>query len=89
MRLSTSSTTWSSRRSGSTLLGSTRLKQKLLRPWWQNTAPVDLAGLPTVALRIPGDTHLPASLKVIGRPGSEESLLAMALLRERVAQTLK
>lgn len=54
-----------------------------------NTAPVNLAGFPTVALPIPGDTHLPASLQVIGRPGSEESLLAMALLLERVAQTLK
>jgi amidase len=54
-----------------------------------NTAPINLAGLPAVALPIPGDTHLPASLQVIGRAGSEENLLTMALYLERVAQTLK
>jgi amidase len=52
-----------------------------------NTVPVNLAGLPAVALPIPGN-QFPASLQVIGRAGSEESLLAVAALLEQAASSL-
>jgi amidase len=50
-----------------------------------NTMPVNFAGFPAVALPVPGERHLPASLQVIGPPGSEEDLLAAALHFEDVA----
>jgi amidase len=50
-----------------------------------NTMPINLAGCPAVALPVPGDGRLPASLQVIGPPGSEEDLLAAAMLFEEVA----
>ena len=53
-----------------------------------NTVPVNLAGLPAVALPIPGDDRFPASLQVIGPTGSEESLLAVAALLEQAAGSL-
>lgn len=58
------------------------LRRELTVRW---TAPVNLAGLPSLALPIPlvaadrrgADTPVPASLQLIGPPGSEESLLAL------------
>ena len=43
------------------------------------TLPVNLAGLPAVALPVARKDGPPASLQLIGRPGSEEVLLATAL----------
>ncbi len=43
------------------------------------TLPVNLAGLPAVALPVPRRDGPPASLQLIGRPGAEEMLLATAL----------
>lgn len=43
------------------------------------TLPVNLAGLPAVALPVPRRDGPPASLQLVGRPGSEELLLATAL----------
>ncbi|MCU1593992.1 MAG: amidase [Frankiales bacterium] len=43
------------------------------------TLPVNLAGLPAVALPLPRRDGPPASLQLVGRPGSEEMLLATAL----------
>jgi amidase len=54
-----------------------------------NTVPVNLAGLPAVALPIPGDDQFPASLQVIGPAGSEESLLAVAALLQQAAASLR
>jgi amidase len=54
-----------------------------------NTVPVNLAGLPAVALPVPGSTQFPASLQVIGPAGSEESLLAIASLIEKAAGSLR
>jgi amidase len=42
------------------------------------TLPVNLAGLPAVALPVPTAGHMPASLQLIGPPGSEATLLALA-----------
>jgi len=53
-----------------------------------NTVPVNLAGLPAVALPIPSDHRLPASLQIIGPPGSEEHLLTVATLLEQAAGSL-
>ena len=42
------------------------------------TMPANLAGLPALALPVPGGpAGLPASLQLIGPPGSEEDLVAM------------
>jgi amidase len=43
------------------------------------TLPVNLAGLPAVVLPVPRRDGPPASLQLVGRPGSEELLLATAL----------
>jgi amidase len=43
------------------------------------TLPVNLAGLPAVCFPVPRRDGPPASLQLIGRPGSEEMLLATAL----------
>jgi amidase len=40
------------------------------------TAPINLAGLPALALPVPSQHRLPASMQLIGPPGSEELLLA-------------
>ncbi len=40
------------------------------------TSPVNLAGLPALALKVPGGQRLPASLQLIGGPGAESLLLA-------------
>jgi amidase len=43
------------------------------------TLPVNLAGLPAVAMPVPRRDGPPASLQLVGRPGAEEVLLATAL----------
>lgn len=63
--------------------------QKVAATLTANTVPVNLAGLPAVALPIPGDDQFPASLQVIGPAGSEESLLAVAALLEQAAGSLR
>jgi amidase len=40
--------------------------------------PVNLAGLPAVAIPVPTGARLPASLQLVGRPGAEADLLALA-----------
>jgi amidase len=47
------------------------------------TAPVNLAGLPALALPVPAAGRLPASVQLIGPPGSEERLLAAGAVLER------
>jgi amidase len=49
------------------------------------TNPVNLAGFPALALPVPSRNHLPASLQLIGPPGSEALLLATAEMIERSA----
>ena len=47
------------------------------------TMPVNLAGLPALALPVPGGpADLPASLQLIGPPGSEEQLIALGRVIE-------
>jgi amidase len=49
------------------------------------TVPANLAGLPALALPVPGGpAGLPASLQLIGPPNSEEQLIALARLIEAV-----
>jgi amidase len=45
-------------------------------PLTQFTVPVNLAGLPALALPVPSAHRLPASLQLVGPAGSEERLLA-------------
>ena len=47
------------------------------------TSPVNLAGLPAVAIPVPADGPLPASLQLIGPSGSEDLLLATAAVIEQ------
>ncbi len=54
-----------------------------------NTIPINLAGLPAVALPVPGNNQFPASLQIIGPTGSEESLLAIASVIEKAAGSLR
>jgi amidase len=49
------------------------------------TNPVNLAGFPAVALPVPSSQRLPASLQLIGPPGSEALLLATAAIVEATA----
>lgn len=51
-------------------------------PHTRCTAPVNLAGLPALALPVPAAHSLPASLQLIGPPGSEELLLATGAVIE-------
>jgi amidase len=51
----------------------------------QLTAPVNLAGLPALALPVPSAHRLPASLQIVGPAGGEELLLATGALLEAVA----
>jgi amidase len=50
------------------------------------TAPVNLAGLPGLALPVPAGGHLPASVQLIGPAGSEERLLAAGAVLEQAAR---
>jgi len=49
------------------------------------TAPVNLAGLPALALPVPSAHRLPASLQLIGPAGGEDRLLATGALIESAA----
>jgi Asp-tRNA(Asn)/Glu-tRNA(Gln) amidotransferase A subunit family amidase len=49
------------------------------------TSPVNVAGLPALALPVPSAGPLPASLQLIGPANSEERLLAAGALIERAA----
>ena len=51
----------------------------------QLTAPVNLAGLPALALPVPAEHSLPASLQLVGPAGGEEALLAVGALLEDAA----
>jgi amidase len=50
------------------------------------TMPVNLAGVPALALPVPTEGHLPASLQLIGPAGSEEDLLAAGLALEEATR---
>lgn len=54
-------------------------------PYTILTNPVNLAGFPALALPVPGAGRLPASLQLIGPPGSEALLLATAAIIEATA----
>jgi len=58
------------------LLGERRIPLTML------TTPANLAGLPALALPVPSPTGLPASLQLIGPPGSEEQLIALGRVIE-------
>jgi amidase len=47
------------------------------------TAPVNAAGLPALALPVPANGPVPASVQLIGPPGSEDRLLAAGAVFER------
>ena len=49
------------------------------------TNPVNLSGAPALALPVPSDQRLPASLQLIGMPDSEALLLATGAVIERAA----
>ena len=51
----------------------------------QFTAPINLAGLPALALPVPSRRRLPASLQVVGPAGGEELLLATGAVLEAAA----
>jgi amidase len=55
------------------------------RHFTQLTAPVNMAGLPALALPIPSVHRLPASLQLVGPPNGEELLLATGAMLEAVA----
>ncbi|MGH3253906.1 MAG: amidase [Streptosporangiaceae bacterium] len=66
-----------------TLVGAPPLIDGPRLPLTLLTMPVNLAGLPAVALPLPGGpAGHPASLQLIGRPGGEEQLLALARVLE-------
>ena len=52
------------------------------------TLPVNLGGVPALVLPVPSTEALPASIQLIGRRGSEESLLAAGLVLEAAVATL-
>ncbi len=51
----------------------------------QLAVPVNLAGLPALALPVPSGHHLPASLQLVGPAGGEELLLATGAVLEEAA----
>jgi amidase len=53
------------------------------------TNPVNLAGFPAVALPVPSSQRLPASLQLVGPPGSEALLLATAAIVEAAADFMR
>jgi amidase len=55
------------------------------RNFTQFTAPINLAGLPALALPVPSRRRLPASLQVVGPAGGEELLLATGAVLEASA----
>ncbi len=56
-----------------------------VHPFTALTNPVNLSGCPAIALPVPSARRLPASLQLIGRPGSEALLLATAAVIEAAA----
>ena len=50
------------------------------------TSPVNLAGLPALALPVPTGGPLPASVQLIGPPGGEERLLAAGAVLEQAVR---
>ncbi|HUY23024.1 MAG TPA: amidase [Acidimicrobiales bacterium] len=52
------------------------------------TLPVNLAGVPALALPVPTEGPLPASIQLVGPDGSEEALLGAGLVLEAAAATL-
>jgi len=54
-------------------------------PHTRCAAPINLAGLPALALPVPAAHRLPASLQLIGPPGSEELLLVTGAVIEAAA----
>ncbi len=52
------------------------------------TMPVNLAGVPAIALPVPRAGALPASLQLVGPAGSEERLVAAGAVAEGAARTL-
>jgi amidase len=55
----------------------------------QLTVPVNLAGLPALALPVPAGHALPASLQLVGPAGGEEQLLATGAVLEEIAGYLR
>jgi amidase len=51
------------------------------------TMPVNLAGVPALALPVPARGPLPASIQLISAPGTEEALLAAGAVVEAAAAT--
>jgi amidase len=49
------------------------------------TMPVNLAGVPALAMPVPTGGHLPASLQIVGPAGGEAAVLAIALIVEAAA----
>ena len=52
------------------------------------TAPVNLAGVPALALPVPSGGPLPASVQLIGPAGAEERLLAAGAVLEQAVRGL-
>jgi amidase len=50
------------------------------------TSPVNLAGLPALALPVPAAGPMPASVQLIGPAGSEERLLAAGAVLEQAVR---
>jgi amidase len=50
------------------------------------TSPVNLAGVPALALPVPASGRLPASVQLIGPAGSEERLLAAGAVLEQAVR---
>jgi amidase len=61
------------------------LEEAASHTYTRGTAPVNLAGLPALAMPVRGATRLPASLQLVGPAGGEELLCATAALVERAA----
>ena len=51
------------------------------------TSPVNLAGVPALALPVPTGGHLPASVQLIGPAGSEDRLLAAGAVLEQAVRS--
>jgi len=66
-----------------TLVGPPPLLDERGMSWTVLTIPANLAGLPALALPVPGGpAGLPASLQLIGPPGGEEQLIALGRVIE-------
>lgn len=61
------------------------IEPRVPHPYTAFTNPVNLSGFPALALPVPSARRLPASLQLIGPPGSEALLLATAAIIEATA----